>query len=120
MQLTYYENVDILNVIYITGSIDGYTVLPGITEISDFNLMLNYLLPKDVKVKFTIDDIRLKSKLTSTTTNEFIKKSFFSSILSFTQSYSGPLADIEGFVQLIPGSYKNDTLLTLQELIKFI
>ena len=120
MQLTYNEIVDVSNVIYIAGSIDGYTVLPGLSEIIDFNSMLNSLLPKVVKVNFTKDVIRLKSNLTSTTTIKFNKKSFFCTLLGFTQSYSGPLAGFEGFIQLIPGSYKSDTPVNLQEMIKFI
>ena len=36
------------------------------------------------------------------------KKQFFHTILGFTQSYSGVLGDIEGFIQLIPGTYKCD------------
>ena len=37
-----------------------------------------------------------------------MKYRFFYTILGFTQSYSGVLGDIEGFVQLIPGSYRSD------------
>ena len=28
--------------------------------------------------------------------------------MGFTESHSGPLGDIDGFIQLIPGSYKSD------------
>ena len=38
----------------------------------------------------------------------FTKKSFFCSILGFKQSHSYPLDDIDGFYQLIAGSYKSD------------
>ena len=38
----------------------------------------------------------------------FTEKSFFYTILGFTQSHSSELGDIERFVQLIPGSYKRD------------
>ena len=38
----------------------------------------------------------------------FTNKSFFYTILGFTQSHSYPLQDIEGFHQLIPGSYKSE------------
>ena len=46
-------------------------------EIIDFNFMLKSLLPKEVKVNITIDDIRLKSNLTTNKTIKFTKKSFF-------------------------------------------
>ena len=70
--------------------------------------MLKSLVPKEVKVKITINDIRLKSNLTTIKTIRFTKKSFFYVIWGFTQSHSGELGDIEGFVYLIPGSYKSD------------
>ena len=28
--------------------------------------------------------------------------------MGFTQSYSGPLCDLDGYIQLIPGTYKSD------------
>ena len=37
-----------------------------------------------------------------------MKNRFFHTILEFTQPHSGSLGDIEGLVQLIPGSYKCD------------
>ena len=102
LQLTYDEIIDILDVKYIAGSTIGYTLPVGIYEVSDNILMLKYLLPKEVKVNNTIDDIRLKSNLT-TNKIRFAKRSFFYIILGFTQSHSGELGDIEEFVQLIPG-----------------
>ena len=38
----------------------------------------------------------------------FTEKSFFYTILGFRQSHSYPLNDIDGFYQLINGSYKSD------------
>ena len=108
MELTHNEIVDILDVEYIAGSTEGYTLPPGVHEITDINLMLESLLPKQVKVKITIDDIRLKTDLTINTTIRFTKKSFFCTILGPTESHSGVLCNISGFVQLIPGSYKSD------------
>ena len=70
--------------------------------------MLKSLLPKEVKLSKTIDDVRLKSSLTTNETITFSKKSFFYVILAFTQSHSGELGDIRGFIQIIPGSYKSD------------
>ena len=70
--------------------------------------MFKSLLPKEVEVNITIDDVRLKSNLSSNKTIRFTKKSFFYVILAFTQSHSGELGDIPGFIQLIPRSYKSD------------
>ena len=74
----------------------------------DLNNTLKYLLPDTVKVNITIDDIRLKSNLKINQTLKFTNKSFFYTILGFTQSHQGPLNDIEGFYQILPGSYKSD------------
>ena len=38
----------------------------------------------------------------------FTNKRFFYTILGFTQSHSYPLDDIDGFYQMIAGSYKTD------------
>ena len=38
----------------------------------------------------------------------FTNKSFLYTILGFTQSHSYPLDDIDGFYQMIAGSYKSD------------
>ena len=85
-------------------STTGYRLSPGIYEISDIKLMLKSILPDDVKVDFTIDDIRLRSHLSTNNTIKFTKKSFFYTILGLIQSHLGPLIDIKGFVQLIPVS----------------
>ena len=52
MELSYNEIVDILDVKYNAGSNIGYTIPPGKFEIGDINLMLKFLLPKEVKVNF--------------------------------------------------------------------
>ena len=64
--------------------------------------------PDNVKVSVTIDDIRLKSDFKINQTLIFTGKSFFHTILGFTRSRSYPIDDIEGFYQLIAGSYKSD------------
>ena len=64
MELTYSEIEYKLDTNYNATSSTGYTLMPGIFEISDLNLMLKSLLPDDVKVKIKIDDIRLRSNLT--------------------------------------------------------
>ena len=107
MEITYYENVDILDVKFITTSTIGYTLQPGIYEISDVNFMLQALLPKEVKVNVAIDDIRLRSNLYTNKTIEFTKKLFFTT-LGFTQSHSGSLIDIEAYVQIIPEICKSN------------
>ena len=76
LQITYDEIIDILDVKFIGGSTIGYTLPPGVYKISDINLMLKSLLPGEVKVNITVDDIRLKTKLNNNKTIRFTKKSF--------------------------------------------
>ena len=61
-----------------------------------------------MKVSVTNDDVRLKSILKTKQNLIFTEKSFFYTIIGFTQSHSYPLDDIDGFYQLIAGSYKNE------------
>ena len=74
----------------------------------DLNNTLKFVLPDNVKVTITIDDIRLKPNLKINQTLIFTEKSFFYTILGFNQSHSYPSDDIDGFYQLIKGSYKSD------------
>ena len=97
MQLTYIEIIDILDLKYIPTKRTGYSLNPSIYEVIDLNNTLKYFLPDNVKVSVTIDDIRLKSNLKTNQTLIFTEKSFFYTILGFTQSRSYPLDDIEGF-----------------------
>ena len=83
-QQTYDENIDILELKYIPTTTIGYTLPPCIYEIIDFYLMLKSLLPNEVKVKITIDDIRLKSNLPTNKTIKFGRKHFFYTFLGFT------------------------------------
>ena len=69
--------------------------------------MLKSLLPDEVKVKTPIDDIGLRLNLTIKKSIRFTKMSFFPTILGFIQYHSGPSGGIEGFLQLIPGTYKS-------------
>ena len=108
MQLTYDEIIAMLDLKYIPTKRTGYSLNPGIYEVVDLNNTLKYILPNNVKVSVTIDDIRFKSNLKINQTLIFTKNSFFHTILGFVQSYSGELGDINGFIQLIPGSYKSD------------
>ena len=108
MKLTHDEIIDILDFKYVSTKGKGYSLNPGIYEIVDLNNTLNYILPDNVKKDVSIDDIRLKSNLKINQTLIFTNKSFFYTILGFTQSHQGPLNDIEGFYQILPGSYKSD------------
>ena len=108
MRLSYDEIIDILDLNYIPTKRTGYSLNPGIYEVIDLNNILKHILPINVKVNLTIDDIRLKSNLKTNQTLIFTEKSFFYTILGFIQSRSYPLDDIDGFYQLIAGSYKSD------------
>ena len=108
MQLTYDEIIDVLDLKYISTKRIGYSLNPGIYEVVDLNKTLKHILTNNVKVNVTIDDIRLKSNLKINQTLIFTEKTFFYTILGFTQSRSYPLDDIDQFYQLIAGSYKSD------------
>ena len=108
MRLSYNEIMNILDLNYIPTKRTGYSLNPGIYEVIDLNNTLKYILPDVVKVNITIDDIRLKSNLKINQTLIFTEKSFFYTILGFTQSRSYPLDDIDGFYQIIAGSHKSD------------
>ena len=108
MRLSYDEIMDILDLKYIPTKRKGYSLNPGIYEVVDLNNTLKHILPDYVKINITIDDIRLKSNLKTNQTLIFTEKSFFYTILGYTQSRSYPLDDIDGFYQLIAGSYKSD------------
>ena len=118
MQLTYNEIIDILDLEYIPAKRKGYTVDPNIYEMSDLNNTLKYILPDNVKVTLSIDDIRLKSNLKINQTLIFTNKSFFYTILGFTQSHSYPLDDIEGFYQILPGSYEGNRPINITSIDK--
>ena len=76
MQLPYDEILDVLDVEYIAGSTMGYTLPPGIYEITGNYLILKSLFPDEVKVNITIDDISLRSNLTTNKTIRCIEKFF--------------------------------------------
>ena len=108
MRLSYDEIMNILNLKYIPTKRTGYSLNPGIYEVIDLNNTLKYILPDNVKVSVTIDDIRLKSNLKTNQTLIFTEKSFFYTILGFTRTRSYPFDDIDGFYQLIAGSHQGD------------
>ena len=108
MRLSYYEIMDILDLKYIPTKRTSYSLNPGIYEVADLNNSLKHILPDKVKVNITIDDIRLRSNLKINQTLMFTEKSFFYTILGFTQSRSYPLDDIDSHYQIIAGSYISD------------
>ena len=108
MRLSYDEIMDILDLKYIPTKRTGYSLNPGIYEVVDLNNTLKFILPDNVKVNFTIYDIKLKSNLNTNQTLIFTKRSFFYTFLGFTQSRSYPLDDIDSHYQIIAGSYKSD------------
>ena len=61
-----------------------------------------------MKISVTIDERKNISNLEINQTLIFTKKSFFHTLIGFTQSHFYPLHDIDGFYQLIAGSYKSD------------
>ena len=65
LELTYYEILDVLDVKYIAVSTSGYTIPPGFYTIIDSNLRTKSSLTNKEKVKFTVDDMRRRSNLTT-------------------------------------------------------
>ena len=108
IRLSHDEIMDMLDLKYIPTKRIGYSLNPGIYEVVHLNNTLKHVLPDNVKINITIDDIRLESNLKTNQTLIFTEKSFFYTILGFTQSRSYPLDDIDGFYQLIAGSYRSD------------
>ena len=108
MQLTYNEIIDILDLEYIPTKRIGYSLNPNINKVVDLNSSLKYILPDNVKVNVTIDERKYKTDLKISQTLIFTNKSFFYTIIGFTNSHSYPLDDIDGFYQLISVSYKGD------------
>ena len=74
----------------------------------DLNNSLKYILPDNAKINVTIDEQKYKTSLKINQTLFFTNKSFFYTLLCFTQSHSYPLDDIDGFYQLIAGLYESD------------
>ena len=108
MRLSYDEIMDILDLKYIPTKRTGYSIEPNIYNVIDLNKTLKNILPDNVKINISIDERKYKTDLEINQPLIFTNKSFFYTILGFTQSHSYPLDDIEGFYQLIPGSYKSD------------
>ena len=108
MRLSYDEIMGILDLKNIPTKGTGYSLNSRIYEVVDLNNTLKHILLDNVKVSVTIDDIKLKSNIKTNQTLIFTEKSFLYTILGFTRSHFYPLDDIDGFYQLIAGSYKSD------------
>ena len=108
MRLSYDEIMNILDLKYISTKRIGYSIEPNIYNVVDLNKTLKNILPDNIKIDITIDERKYKTDLNTNQTLLFTKKSFFFTILGFTQSRSYPLDDIDGFYQLIAGSYKSN------------
>ena len=108
MQLTYDEIIDILDSKYVPTKRIGCSLKPNIYQIKDINETLKNISPDNVKISVTIDERKYKTDLKINQTLIFTDKSFFYTILGFIQSHSYPVDDIDGFYQLIPGSYESD------------
>ena len=106
--LTYDEIINLIDFKYAPTKRIGYSLNPGVFEVIVLNNTLKLISPDNVKVSVTIDDVRLKSNLKNNQTLIYTTKSFFYTMLGFTQSHQGPLNDFEGFYQILPGSYKSD------------
>ena len=107
-RLTYDEIIDILDLKNVPTKRIGYSIQPNIYNVMDLNKTLKSILPNNVKIDITIDERKYKTDLKISQMLIFTNKSFFYTILGFTQSHQGPLNDIEGFYQILPGSYKSD------------
>ena len=117
-KLTYNEIMDILDLKYIPTKRTGYSIEPNIYNVADLNKTLKNILPNNVKIDITIDERKYKTDLKINQTLIFTNKSFFYTILGFTQSHSYPLEDIEGFYQLIAGLYKSEKPINITRIDK--
>ena len=80
MRLSYNEIMNILDLKYIPTKKTGYSLNPGFYEVIDLKNTLKHILPNNVKVNITIDDIRLKSNVKINQTLKFTERSFFYTI----------------------------------------
>ena len=76
MELTDDKIMDVLDIKDTSATSIGCTLPPGINKISDNNLVLKSLLPDELRVNITIDDIRLRSSSNSNITIRFAEKNF--------------------------------------------
>ena len=113
MEVTNDEIVDILDIKHKGASTNGCTLAPAIFQSRDLNSMLIFFADK-VRVKITIDDLRLRSNSTTNKTMNFRKNIFFLyTVLRFTQSHSARLSDSQGLIQKIPEIYRSGKKLNI-------
>ena len=117
-QLTYDEIINILDFKYFPTKRIGDILKADTYRINDINNTLKNILPDNVEKSVTIDEKKYKTNLKINQTLKFTKRSFFCTILQFTQSYSGPLGDLDGYIQLIPGTYKSDRPINITSIDK--
>ena len=77
MRLSYDEIIDILDLKYDPTKRTGFSLIPGIYEVVDLNNTLKHILPDNVELSVTVDDVELKSNLKTNQTLIFTEKSFF-------------------------------------------
>ena len=118
VQLTYDEKINLLDLKFFPTKRMGYSLKPDIYQISYINNTLKNVLPDNVVISVSINEKIYESNLKINQTLIFTNKSFFYTILGFTQSHSNPLDDIDGFSQLIAGSYKSDKPINITRIDK--
>ena len=80
--------------------------------------MLKFLISIDVRVNITVDDVRLKSNLTTKKKQQSLLKGLFLNNTKFRRIHWGELGDIDGFVQIIPGTSKGDKPINITSIDK--
>ena len=89
LELTKDKIIDVLDLKNTSLLIIGYTLPNEFYEIRDIDFVLQSLLPNEVEVKISIDDITLRSDSSINRTIKFTKKSFFCIILGFSRPHLG-------------------------------
>ena len=108
-ELTNDQILFVLFIFHVGESTTGYTLSPGTFYTSDFNFMIETLLPSEMKVFFTIDDIRMRSILSTNKAIKFTDKPVFFTMPGLTHSQSGYLVDSpELLTQKVPVSSKSE------------
>ena len=118
-QLTYAEFRDILDSKYNPTKKD-YSLNPGVYEMNDINKTLIFILPDNAKISNTFNDNRLKSNINNNQTSFFTEKSLFYTIRGFTQSHFYPLNDMDGFYQMIAGSFQSNRPINITGIDKIL
>ena len=108
MRLSYDEILDKLGLKYFPTKRISNSLKPNIYQISDINDTLKIVLLDNVKINVNINKKIYECNLKIFQTLIFNNKSFLYTILGFTQSHSYPLNDIDGFYQLMQGTYKSE------------